>query len=86
MYVHCTCGKVTALGVLCCFSLCLTLLLSFFLLISQKHVCMCVYVYVYVCVYVCVCVCVCMCVDDQPPAGEQGADQHNEENETRTQE
>ena len=33
MYLYSTCGKVTALGVLCCFALfvCLTLLASFFL-------------------------------------------------------
>ena len=48
-------GKVTALGVLCCFALfvCLTLLASFFLSSSLKHVHVYMYVYkVHVHVYV----------------------------------
>ena len=62
MYIKCTCptrgssfilGKVTALGVLCCFALfvCLTLLASFFLLISHLKTCIYVYVSVYLYYY-----------------------------------
>ena len=43
--IYCTLGKVTALGVLCCFALfvCLTLLASFFL---PSHLSLCIDIHV----------------------------------------
>ena len=58
-------GKVTALGVLCCFALfvCLTLLASFFLLIS--HLKTCIYLCMSVCIFITMATHILTCLNEE---------------------